>query len=405
MEFNPKASTIMHIDLNSCFATIEQQANRNLRGCPIAVAAYKSPGGCILAPSVEAKRLGVRTGMRVKDGRILCPDLVVLEPDPEKYRFVHTKLKEVVSRYTPHAFSKSIDEFVLDLEGCPALKMGIHQVARRIKQEIKENVGDYITVSIGIAPNRFLAKIASGLHKPDGLDEINKENFETVYASLALQDLCGIASNNAARLGNAGIYSVLDFYHVEAFVLRHAFHSICGYYWYLRLRGWEIDAMEFDRKSFGNSYALPKPFSRLDELSPILSKLTEKICFRLRTGGFCARGVSVLVSYRTGNSWHKSHLAPNFLYESGDFFKFAYKILGCSPYKEPVQVLTVSCFALGKSDSFQPDLFGIQEKKFNLANAVDAINAKWGSFVLGPANLLLCKDSVKDRIAFGGIRD
>lgn len=405
MEFNTKPSTIMHIDLNSCFATIEQQANRSLRGRPIAVAAYNSPGGCILAPSVEAKKLGVKTGMRVGEGKLLCPDLIVLGPDPPKYRFVHLKLKEIVTRYTPDAFPKSIDEFVLDLEGCPAFKMGMRQIAQDIKSDIKKEAGDFITVSIGIAPNRFLAKTASGLHKPDGLDEINKDNFKEIYQQLSLQDLCGIAQNNTVRLAGAGIYSVTDFYNADVSVLKRAFHSIGGYYWYLRLRGWEIDSIEFGRKSFGNSYALPKPLSKPDELSPILSKLTEKMCFRLRTAGFKARGVGIFINYRNGNFWHKTRLMGDFMYESGDFFKAAYRILCSSPYGESVRVLAVCCFGLVKSSIVQPDLFGVQEKKFNLANSVDSINSRWGSFVLGPASLLLCKENVKDRIAFGGVRD
>lgn len=405
MEFNTKPSTIIHIDLNSCFATIEQQANRILRGRPIAVAAYKSNGGCILAPSVEAKKLGIKTGMRVGEGKLLCPDLIVLEPDPPKYRFVHLKLKEIVSRYTPNAFPKSIDEFVLDLEGCPAFKMGMRGVAQKIKSDIKKEVGDFITVSIGIAPNRFLAKTASGLHKPDGLDEVNKDNFIAIYRQLSLQDLCGIARNNTIRLADAGIFSVLGFYSADVSTLKRAFHFIGGYYWYLRLRGWEIDDIESGRKSFGNSYALPKPLSKPDELSPILSKLMEKMCFRLRTAGFKARGVGIFINYRSGNFWHKTRLMADFMYESGDFFKSAYKILCSSPYKEPVRVLAVCCFNLEKSSVLQPDLFGSQEKRYNLANAIDAINSKWGSFVLGPASLLLCRDNVKDRIAFGGVRD
>ena len=405
LEFNPKPSTIMHIDLNSCFATIEQQANRSLRGRPIAVVAYNSPGGCILAPSVEAKKLGIKTGMRVRDGKLLCPELVVMEPDPPKYRFVHQKLKEIVGRYTPKAVPKSIDEFVLDLEGCPAFKLGMHEVAKKIKADIKHEAGDFITVSVGIAPNRFLAKLGSGLHKPDGLDEVNKANFLDIYGRLGLQDLCGIAQNNAARLAGAGIHTVLDFYTADIPTLKRVFQSIGGYYWYLRLRGWEIDDIEFGRKSFGNSYALPKPTADLEKLSPILVKLTEKMCFRLRTAGFRARGVGVFLTYRGGGFWHKTRLVGEFLYESGDFFKVAYKLLGQSPYKELVGVLAVCCFDLEKSAITQPDMFGVQMRKFNLANSIDAVNAKWGSFVLGPASLLLSKDNVQDRIAFGGVKD
>src|SRR3990170_4541918 len=104
LPFNPKPSTLMHIDLNSCFATIEQQANPKLRGKPIAVAAYTTPSGCILAPSIEAKQRGVKTGMRVKDGKMLCPELIVLSPDPWKYRNVHMKLRKLLSAYTERSF-------------------------------------------------------------------------------------------------------------------------------------------------------------------------------------------------------------------------------------------------------------------------------------------------------------
>jgi len=176
----------MHIDLNSCFATIEQQANPLLRGKPIAVAAFKSPGGCILAPSIEAKRYGIKTGMRVKEGKMLYQDLIVLEPDPWKYRNVHLSLRKILETYTNDVAPKSIDEFVLNLEGFPAMRKGLINVGNEIKKRIREEVGDWLKVSIGIAPNRYLAKTAAGLKKPDGLETINFENYAQVYESLEL---------------------------------------------------------------------------------------------------------------------------------------------------------------------------------------------------------------------------
>ena len=180
ISFNKKNSTILHIDLNSCFATIEQQANPLLRGKPIAVSAYDSPGGCIIAPSVEAKRLGVRVGMRVKEGKLICPELIVLSTDPWKYRFVHIELGKIISDYTNDYSPKSIDEFVLNLEGYPSFQKGIANIAKEIKERIKNEIGEWLTVSIGIAPNRFLAKLGAELKKPDGLDEINYRNYKKV---------------------------------------------------------------------------------------------------------------------------------------------------------------------------------------------------------------------------------
>ena len=330
--FNPKIPTILHIDLNSCFATIEQQANPHLRGNPVAVAAYTTPNGCILAASIEAKRYGVKTGMRVKDGKVICSDLIILPSDPWKYRNVHLRLRKLLSDYTVDLTPKSIDEFVLNLENYPCLrplkavvqyKSPIHRVALEIKERIKKEVGEWLTVSIGISTNRFLAKLASSIHKPDGLDEINKENFLGYYLNLKLTDLPYIKIRNALRLNGMGIFTVCDFYRSPLWKLRAAFESINGYYWYLRLRGWEIDATAFARRSYGNSYALPQPFMELPDLSPILSKLTEKMGFRLRRAGYNARGVHVAVGYRDGSFWHRGVSFPQNLSDSREIYKKA----------------------------------------------------------------------------------
>ena len=122
LSFNSLPSKIMHIDLNSCFATIEQQANPFLRGKPVAIAAFTTDKGCILAASIEAKRLGIKTGMRVMDGKAIYQKLIVLPPDPWKYRNVHLKLRKLVSDYTNDFAPKSIDEFVLNLKDYSALK-------------------------------------------------------------------------------------------------------------------------------------------------------------------------------------------------------------------------------------------------------------------------------------------
>ncbi len=416
--FNPRPSNIMHIDLNSCFASVEQQANPHLRGKPIAVAAYTTPSGCILAPSVEAKERGVKTGMRVKDGKLICPDLIVLGPDPNKYRSVHLALRGVVSDYTSNFTPKSIDEFVLDLEGFLHLSRKtsvwctkdtflppIHRVAMEIKGRIKRDIGEWLRVSIGIAPNRFLAKLASGLRKPDGLDEINKDNFLEVYSKLLLTDLSHIKSRNAIRLNGVGIYTVLDFYGAPLWKLKAAFESISSYYWYLRLRGWEIDDVEFGRRSYGNSYALPEPLTTPEELSPILSKLVTKMGARLRQARYGARGVHLSVLYRDRSGWHKGESCNKQLIDSRDIYKRAFKILLMAPSKKPVRELAVSCFGLTKIEVSQFELFDDVEKKEKLVKAVDRVNEYWGDFVLTPARMLNAADKVPDRIAFGGVKE
>ncbi|MDP3955609.1 MAG: DNA polymerase IV [bacterium] len=405
LPFNPKTSTIMHLDLNSCFATIEQQANPKLRGKPIAVAAYTTPSGCIVAPSVEAKKLGIKVGMRVRDGKILYPNLIVLAPDPPKYRDVHLKMKRILLDYTNDVIPKSIDEFFLNLEGYPAFKKGMHQVAREIKQRIKDEIGEWLTISVGIAPNRFLAKTAANLHKPDGLDEINKNNYQEIYAGLTLTDLCGIKLQNQIRLNNMGIFTVLDFASAPIWKLKTAFASINGYYWYLRLHGWEIDDVEFSRRSFGNSFALPKPLVTPEELAPILQKLVEKTGMSMRAAGFKTRGVHLALVYRDGDFWHKGVTLPDFIFDSRDIYKAAVHLLNHCPYRKPVRVLAESCFNLEKQEHSQLTLLDDLFKKENLVKAIDKVNEKWGLFTLAPARMLGTEKEVIDRIAFGGVKE
>ncbi len=405
LPFNPKPPTVMHIDLNSCFATIEQQADPRLRGKPIAVAAYKTGNGCILAASIEAKRLGVRTGMRVKDGKLLCPSLIILEPDPWKYRSVHLSLKKLLSDYTEEIHPKSIDEFVLDLEGFPAYKKGMLVVGAEIKQRIKDEIGEWLTVSIGVAPNRFLAKTACGLKKPDGLEVIDAGTYLAVYEKLVLGDLCGIKTNNVVRLNRQGIFSVTDFYTASPIKLQNAFHAVVGYYWYLRLRGWEVDDVEFKRSSYGNSVALGERLTSPKELASVLMKLVEKMAFRMRKAGYFARGVHVSLLYKSGTHWHKGVTVGDLIFASSDIYRIAYKLLTYSPYKTAVHTIAVSCFDLKKQKHLQLDMLTEIDKKSELTRAVDKINQKWGNFVMTPARMLKTQNIVLDRIAFGGIKE
>jgi len=406
LPFNPKPSTILHIDLNSCFATIEQQANPHLRGKPVVVAAYNSPAGCILAASIEAKKLGIKTGFRVKEGRLLCPNLIVLSSDPWKYRHVHLKLRSLLSSYIDIVTPKSIDEFVLDLEKSPiALRLGMIKTAEEIKKRIKEEIGEWLVVSIGIAPNRFLAKTASNLDKPDGLREINKENFKEVYRNLKLTDLCGIKIANTARLNNIGIYTVLDFYQAASWQLKGAFQSVCAYYWYLRLRGWEVDEIDFTRKSFGNSYALPKPVMTPEEIGPILQRLVEKTGERMRISGFKAFGIHLGLLYRDYSFWHHGLKLKTALFDSREIYKALFKILLSCPYRKPLRQIAESVFNLEPLGQSQLELFSDTLKKENLTKAIDKVNDKWGDFVITPARMLGAKKQVLDRISFGGVKE
>lgn len=354
MEFNNSPSKILLIDINSCFATIEQQANPFLRGKPVVVAAYDTPKGAILASSTEAKRLGIKTGMKVVDGLNIYSNLKVLLPDPPKYRFVHNKLHKLLLEYSPKVEPKSIDEFIVE-----PINKNLLNVAREIKARIKKEVGEYITVSIGIAPNRYLAKVAAGIIKPDGLVEINKDSYLEIYSKLKLTDLTGVKTGISSRLNMVGIYSVLDFYSASCEKLKIGLKKVAAHSWYMRLRGYEIDSVPTKRKSFGNEVSLK--ITNKTNIDAIIARLFDKANFRARNHGFRAKKKEVFISN------HK---------------------------------ISVRLSNLASGSNLQFDLFGKEIKKDKLEKASDEINKKWGSFVVGSARGFTAQNIIKDRISF-----
>lgn len=404
-QFNSTPSTWMHIDLNSCFATIEQQANPHLRGRPIAVAAYTTPRGCILAPSVEAKRMGVKTGMRVMDGRKLCPQLIILPSDPPKYRFVNRALFALLKNYSPCLSVRSIDEIVIDYTGLPILKkQSLAQIGVEIKVRIKQEIGEWLTVSVGIATNPYLAKLAAGLHKPDGLDEINSTNILKILSRMQLTDLPYIKERNALRLLCVGVRTPVDFYFATPQQLKAAFESINGCYWHLRLHGYIVDAVEWQRRSVGHSYALPRPTADTRELQRILYRLVEKMGRRLRRNHWTAQGIHLACDLNNGRFWHHGHKTLRPMYATTDLFAAALEILKSVPPK-PVRTLAVSCFLIQNDLYMQMAMFESEEKKRAITQALDLINDTWGEFSVKSGLALNMQDKLLDRISFGSVRD
>ncbi len=411
----------MHVDLNSCFASVEQQANPFLRGKPVVVAAYTTGNGCILAASREAKKIGIKTGMSVSQGRAIYPKLIVLPPDPPKYRSVNKALYNVLSSYTPDVSIESIDEMVLKMPNLPRRQAGAEcqmiNKAQEIKQRIKKEIGDWLTVSIGIAPNRYLAKVGSNLHKPDGLDVITGENIAEIFAHLKLEDLCGIKDGSAGRLRVAGIVSPSAMLTAPAERLQKAFRSIVGYHWYLRLHGYDLPAQagdgsmykafgaaEEEQKSFGQSFAMGHPHTPQEpETYQILSQLVVKMGRRMRADGFSTRGIAVSCYFRDYTSWGARYISNYQLFADKDMYKEARMLLAGAPAKN-IRILAVWSYKLSHTLYDQESLLAEEVKKQSLTQALDTIADRWGDFIVTPARMARMEQRVLDRIAFGGGR-
>jgi DNA polymerase-4 len=373
----------------------------------LVIAAYTSGGGCILASSIEAKRLGIKTGMRVRDAREICPSIIVRENDPDLVRDVSHKFMNICADYSPDVTPKSVDEIVMNFTTTRDYhKKTLSEIGREIKKRFRAEIGEWIFCNVGISTNRFLAKLASSLHKPDGLDIINHENLVSVYSSVSLTDLNGINIRYQARLNMAGVFTPLDFFHSTDSVLRkQIFKGITGHYWYLRLRGWEVDDYKSERKSYGQEYSLGKKTGDHERLAGLIMMLTEKMGRRLRVSGNAAQGVHLALLYDDWTHWHHGRKFGQFLYTTPELFRKAMSLFSQAPAKKVVRRISVSCFDLAPIGFMTPSLFDTDvERKRQVSRAVDLINDRYGEYVVTPALMMESRKTVIDRIAFGGLK-
>jgi len=408
MPINDIEPLIMHIDLNSCYAIIEQQANPLIRHKPVGVAAYTTPRGFIIASSYEAKRQGIKL-MRIIEAKEIDPRIIILAPDPEKYFDAHRRFKAVLERYTDLVTPKSIDEFIVDFQGSQTISKGqnLLEIGYQMKEEIKQALGKYVTVNIGIAPNRFLAKVAAGMDKPDGLTVIEARDIPNIYGQLNLLDLPGINHRYESRLNRAGIFTPLDFFDAQLQLLKGpVFQSIVGYYWYLRLRGYEIDAQKFPVRSFGNDFAIKEWTYDREVISRYIMKLSEKTGRRLRKHDYQAQGVYLGLAFDDGSWWGKSKRSKATIYSTQEIYLNLMQLFRQVSFPAKCSHVNIAVFNVAPASPFQLGLFdgtGLDTRA--LARASDKINDRYGEFTLIPARMANMEHVIIKRVPFGSVRD
>jgi DNA polymerase-4 len=373
---------ILHIDLNSCFATVEQQARPLLRGRPLGVTNRLTKNACVVAASYEAKARGVTVGMTFSQARLLCPDLLMVETDPPKYHYVYTELVGIMKSYSPNVGMKSIDEGVIDFHGTRENinRRPLAVIGQEIKQRLRDEVGPWMKCNVGIAPNRFLAKTAASLHKPDGLDVITYKNLRPTLANLELTDLTGIAERNQARLNAAGIYTPLQLLDAAPDTLvRKVFRSVCGEDWHKRLRGWEVDDMEYSTKTIGRQFVMDDYSASEEKVRNRLAHLCESTGLKMRHKGFCARGISLYIQYKTGDAWHSRKAFKSSFYTTPEIFRRALLLFNQHPRHDYVVMISVSCYLLEPANSNQMSILEEVNKEAYLTEAIDdqAKNTLW----------------------------
>lgn len=402
---NTEEPNILWIDLNSAFATTEQQAHPSLRGKPMGVTNRLSKNCCVIAASYEAKALGIKVGYGRQDALAICPKFIMLETDPPKYHYVYQKLFNIMKDYSPNIKMKSIDEGIIDLHGTREAvnKRPLADIGHEIKQRVKAEIGDWMKINVGIGPNRFLAKTAAGLHKPDGLDVIDHNNLVEVFKTLNLTDLTGIAHRYERRLKSYSINTPLEFLQApESLLTKQVFQSINGLYWYRRLRGFEIDDNETTLGMVGRQWVVKKPSSQNEELLPCWHFLAETSGMKLRFRGVVARGICVWAKFQAGGGWSEKQMFSSTFFSNQEIWRRASQLLQKRPKHMKITCIGIYLYQLTPSDRSQLSMFEDVTQQEWLTKSVDQINDYYGAFTVYSADALAGKKLIKQKIPFGG---
>src|SRR5271154_7046411 len=282
----------LYVDFNSYFSSVEQQFRPELRGKPIAVVPVKTDSTCAIAASYEAKAFGIKTGTPIYDAKRLCPAITCVLARHERYVEFHHGLIEEIERHIPVTAVCSIDEVACRLMDNEISVERCTEIAQSIKRGIAKTIGAYMRCSIGIAPNRYLAKVGTELQKPDGLVVLRAEDLPQKLFSLKLRDVPGVGANIGHRIQTAGIADLPDLFALNPHQTRKIWGSVWGEkVWYL-LRGMELPEEITARHSVGHSHVMAPELRDPIRAKDVARRLTLKAASRLRRMEYYACAMS-----------------------------------------------------------------------------------------------------------------
>ena len=293
----------LFLDFDSYFASVEQHLQPHLRGQPIGVAPVEAETSCCIAASYEAKAHGVKTGTSIRDARQLCPGITIVPSRPELYVQYHHRLVAAIESSIHVEAVLSIDELWCWLPYNLRSQEQLTEIGDNIKRAIADQVSPYITCTIGVAPNRWLAKMASKMRKPDGFLILESNDLPEALHPLQLSDLTGVGRSMELRLHARGIHSVAELCAASQQTLHSVWGSIEGDRLWMNLHGIEQPEQKTTRRSIGHSHVLPpdrrKPYMAL----AVVHKLTQKATIRLRKEGYLAGSIQLQLRYLYDSGW------------------------------------------------------------------------------------------------------
>lgn len=420
---------ILHIDFNSYFASVEQQANPRLRGKPVGVTGGDRLKRTVLgAASVEAKRYGVKTGMQIWEAKKLCPEIIIVPGDSDKYLETTKRFLNILKDFSSDLEVFSIDEVFLELSPSlsfwqtkcvqnPLLDSGVASapqndisnnvyslslLAMTIKQRIKAEVGEWMKCSIGISYNKLMAKLASSLQKRDGLVVIpDQQEAIKILDKIELDEICGIGSRIKKRLNNMGVFNFKDLRNVPLAALLASFKSY-GQVLYDMSRGIDNSSVipfyeKEEVKSVGHRHTIDTDSSDPEEIKQILLKLTELVARRLRAKKLVGKTVSCW--YRSGTQgvplggWQEfsgdgMQVTIPYTSDGLEIFKAAWGIFQKIWERREIRMIGVSISNLKPTLPQTLSLLPETSKQETIIKTLDKINDKYGEFTLQRGILL-----------------
>jgi DNA polymerase-4 len=384
----------LFLDLNAYFASCEQQENPALRDKPVIILQTIADNACAIAASYEAKRLGIRTGTLLREARQICRDVVPVKARHALYTQYHHRILEAVDTCLPIEKIMSIDEMACRLMGREKKIPAARALAMKVKDAIREQVGDRMTCSIGLAPNIFLGKVGSDLKKPDGLVVLTKANLPGAMLNMKLQDIYGIGPRMEQRLNRMGIYDVARLWQTPQDEMRRVWGGINGVLFYQMLHGADIQPPESaEAKSMGHQHVLEPELRTHEGAKNFAFHLLTKAAERLRRGDYYCQRLAVNVSWCGDEESFYDEIGfqetwdTNFLLARLENLWARVPKVGAGG-RRTLKPLFVGVVLSGlvPADAHQPDLFaqdagsGRREK---LSPLVDEINNRYGRGAIG----------------------
>jgi DNA polymerase-4 len=374
---------ILHVDMDAFFAAVEQASNPRLRGRPVVVCGDPDRRGTVATASYEARAFGVTAGMPTGEARRLCPQGAFIEGSPEKYRSISVYLLELYKLITPVVEPFSIDEAFLDLGGTPwgADRESAVRAARTIQRWVGERLG--LSATVGVAPNKLIAKMASGVEKPHGLTVLDEDAFRRRFWPLPCEALWGVGAQTAQALGRLGILTVADLAHAPAERLAGAF-GINGPR--LKVAAWGEDASPvvpyyqgIDAKSMGHEFTLLTDTRDGDMLEGLLVRLADQVARRMRREGYRGRVVVLKLRYADFDTLLRQRALAEFTDDESVVLGVARRLMRENRDGRPVRLLGVSVAGLQQPKGVeQSAIFESDRRRRSLTRRVDGIRDRYG---------------------------